>query len=107
MNHYIPLSNRIVGRKMPQEELKSPTGIILTQAESLKNPYIKMEIVSVGRGHIAYSGEVIKMESTVGDIVLLTGCTPFILPKVDLDDESEYMVFAESDIFVRLKREGE
>jgi len=102
--NYSPLSNRIVGKMKKRGERTLASGIVVPVDVS-QSPYVIVEVVAVGRGHIAYSGEVVKMETKIGDKVMLVNMTPFVLPREgnpELADDEDYVVFQESDIYVRV-----
>lgn len=103
--NYQPLSNRIVGKMKVKSEKVLPSGIIVPAgAQEQESPYVEVEVVAVGRGYVSQSGNIVPMETKVGDKVILIKVQPFILPSEgnpELAEDERYVVFQESDIFVK------
>ena len=103
MNYY-PLSNRIVGKMKKKADKKTASGIIIPEDVN-KSPYITVEVVAVGRGYVSQSGNLVEMETKVGDKVMLINSTPFVLPREgnpELAENEDYVVFQESDIYTKV-----
>ena len=62
-----PLHDRVVVRRT-EEEMTSPGGIVLPDAAQEKPS--QGEVIAVGKGKVASSGDAIPMDVQVGDIVL-------------------------------------
>lgn len=109
--NYVPLSNRIIGKLKKVKEKKLDSGLVIPEEiNKNSNPYRVVEVLAVGRGHISYSGQIVPMETKVGDIVLVMNISPFILPKdncPEIKEDEEIVVFQETDIYCRLKRADE
>jgi len=102
--NYSPLSNRVVAKMKKKGEKVSKGGIIIT-ADVNDTPYDIVEVVAIGRGYVAQNGQLVSMETKVGDKVMLIKTTPFILPRdnnPELADNEDYVVFQESDIYVKV-----
>lgn len=103
--NYSPLSNRVVGKMKVKGEKKLASGIIVpVGAQEQDDPYTEIEVVAVGRGYVSQSGQLVPMETKVGDTVVLIKMQPFILPtegNPELAENERYVVFQESDIFVK------
>ena len=103
--NYEPLSQRIIGKRKKKTDKQTAAGIIIPQ-DINDNPYIEVEVLAVGRGYVSQSGNIVPMETKVGDIVLLINTTPFILPKdksPEIAENEELVIFQESDIYTRIK----
>lgn len=104
MVYYYPLGQRIVGvlKKTPKEVKVG--SIILAPNTNDGERYDEITITEVGRGYISQSGNVVPMQSKVGDVVLVNKGGSLPLPKIgdaSFDEENEYVAFQESDIIVK------
>jgi len=86
-----PLSDRLVVKPAPAEE-KVQGGIIIP--DSAKEKPQRGEVVAVGPGRVADSGNAIPMTVKKGDIVLYG---KYSGTEVTIDNE-EYLIIRESDI---------
>lgn len=87
-----PLADRVVVKPIEQAE-KKQGGIIIP--DTAKEKPMQGQIVAVGPGKVADSGELIKMEVKVGDIVLFG---KYSGTEVSIDNE-DFLIMRESDIF--------
>lgn len=86
-----PMGDRVIISALPQEE-KTAGGVILP--DTAKEKPQQGEVVAVGNGKIADSGELIKMTVKVGDRVLYG---KYSGTEVKLDGE-DYLIVKESEI---------
>lgn len=87
-----PLADRVVVKPIEQAE-KKQGGIIIP--DTAKEKPMQGKIVAVGPGKVADSGELIKPEVKVGDIVLFG---KYSGTEVSIDNE-DFLIMRESDIF--------
>jgi chaperonin GroES len=90
-----PLSDRVVIKPLEEEE-KQQGGIIIP--DTAKEKPQQGEVVAVGPGKVAESGELVKMEVKVGDKVLYG---KYSGTDVTVDNE-DYLIVRESDILAVL-----
>ena len=90
-----PLSDRVVIKPLEEEE-KQQGGIIIP--DTAKEKPQQGEVVAVGPGKVADSGELVKMEVKVGDKVLYG---KYSGTDVTVDNE-DYLIVRESDILAVL-----
>lgn len=104
---FSPLSNRIVGKRTIRGEKVLDSGIIVpVEVDKGQNPYTVVEVLEVGRGYVANDGNIVPMESKVGDKLMLINANPFVLPREkypELPATEELVVFQESDVFVKIE----
>lgn len=86
-----PLGNRVVAKRMEQEE-KMKGGIILPDTAKKKQETAK--VVAVGTGNQAKDGTSIPMPVSVGDLILMD---KYSGQEVTLNDE-EYVILRADDI---------
>ena len=93
----IPLGNRVVVRPLGREEV-TMSGIVLPATANKERPQ-QGEIVAVGPGKRADSGELIPLTVKVGQKVLFTKYGP---DEVEIDGD-EYLILKEDDILAILE----
>jgi chaperonin GroES len=101
--NYKPFGNRVVGKLKKSVEKKTESGLYIPLTSETER-YDEVEIVAVGRGYVTQQGNIVEMESKVGDVVLIMKNSGLPLPKKgndELDANEEYVVFQESDIICR------
>jgi co-chaperonin GroES (HSP10) len=107
--NYFPLSNRIVGKTVKKGERVLASGLVVPE-DIDKSPYMYVEVVAVGRGYVSQTGNIVPMETKIGDIVILINSSPFILPRdndiygtvENLETNKDLVIFQESDIFCKV-----
>ncbi len=88
-----PLADRVVIKRLEEEEVKTPGGIIIP--DTAKEKPQKGEVVAVGPGRLDEKGEKrIPLEVKVGDKVLFS---KYAGSEVKIDGE-EYLIMREDDI---------
>ncbi len=86
-----PLHDRVIVRRM-EEEKTSPGGIVIPDSATEKP--VKGEVLAVGKGKIADSGDVRPLDVKVGDIILFG---KYSGTEVNVDGE-DLLVMREDDI---------
>ena len=86
-----PLHDRVIIRRM-EEEKTSPGGIVIPDSATEKP--VKGEVLAVGKGKIADSGDVRPLDVKVGDIILFG---KYSGTEVNVDGE-DLLVMREDDI---------
>ena len=92
-----PLGNRVLARRLEQEE-KLKGGIILP--DTAKKKQEQAEIVAIGPGKKDKNGKLIPMQVTVGDIVLMD---KYAGQEVTLDDET-YVIVRSDDLIAIIEK---
>jgi len=87
-----PLADRVVVKRLEEEEAKSPGGIIIP--DTAKEKPQKGIVVAVGPGRIDDNGNRVPMEVKVGDKVLFA---KYAGSEVKIEGE-EYLIMREDDI---------
>ncbi len=87
-----PLADRVVVKRIEEEEEKSPGGIIIP--DTAKEKPQKGEIMAVGPGRLDDKGNRMPMEVKVGDKVLFS---KYAGTEVKIQGE-EYLIMREDDI---------
>ena len=87
-----PLGDRVLIKRLEEEEQKSSGGIIIP--DTAKEKPQKGEVIEVGTGRISEEGERIKIDVKKGDIVLFD---KYAGTEVKIDG-TEYLIMSESDI---------
>lgn len=64
-----PLYDRILVRLLKPDE-RTKGGLFVPQMATDNTPYLKAEVIAVGQGRIATSGNVIPLRVVVGDVVI-------------------------------------
>jgi chaperonin GroES len=90
-----PLADRVIVKPAPAEE-KTKGGLYIPDTGKEKPQY--GEVVAVGTGKVADSGQVIEMQVTVGQKVLYG---KYSGTEVTVEGE-DYLIMRESDIFAIL-----
>lgn len=94
-----PLADRVLIKPLDDQD-KTPGGIILP--DTAKEKPVSGEIMAVGDGKLSDTGERIKPEVKVGDVVLYGKYSGTEVPaKID---GSEYLIMRESDILAVIKK---
>mmetsp|Transcript_11671 Transcript_11671/g.22203 ORF Transcript_11671/g.22203 Transcript_11671/m.22203 type:complete len:103 (-) Transcript_11671:250-558(-) len=95
---FMPLADRILVQKL-KAEAKSAGGILLP--ESAKQEMNQAKVMAIGMGRRNQQGELIPMQTAVGDTVVIPryGGT-----EIKLDDE-EYQIYRDEDIVGVIKSE--
>tara|TARA_B100001248_G_scaffold262484_1_gene258745 strand:+ start:5881 stop:6183 length:303 start_codon:yes stop_codon:yes gene_type:complete len=86
-----PLHDRILVRRMPEEE-KTAGGIIIP--DSAKEKPLRGEIIATGNGKVLEDGKVLPLEVKAGDTVLFSKYAGTEI-KIEAD---EYLMMREDDI---------
>lgn len=92
-----PLADRVVVKPLEEED-KSPGGIILP--DTAKEKPMRGKVIAVGLGKLTEDGTRLKMDVSVGDIVLY-GKYSGTDVKVDQQD---YLILRESDILAVVEK---
>ncbi len=87
-----PLADRVVVKRLEEEEAKTPSGIIIP--DTAKEKPQKGVVVAVGPGRIDENGKRVPMEVKVGDKVLFA---KYAGSEVKIEGE-EYLIMREDDI---------
>lgn len=87
-----PLRDKVVVKRIEEEEQKTPGGIIIPDTAKEK-PQIG-EVVAVGKGKILQDGKVIPPEVKVGDRVLFA---KYAGTEIKIEGE-EYLIMSEDEI---------
>lgn len=87
-----PLADRVVVKRLEEEEAKTPAGIIIP--DTAKEKPQKGIVVAVGPGRIDENGNRVPMEVKVGDKVLFA---KYAGSEVKIEGE-EYLIMREDDI---------
>ncbi len=88
-----PLADRVVVKRLEEDEVKTPSGIIIP--DTAKEKPQKGEVVAVGPGRLDEKGEKrIPLEVKVGDKVLFS---KYAGSEVKIEGE-EYLIMREDDI---------
>jgi len=87
-----PLADRVVIKRIEEEEEKSPGGIIIP--DTAKEKPQKGEVIAVGPGRLDEKGNRMPMEVSVGDKVLFS---KYAGTEVKIHGE-EYLIMREDDI---------
>ncbi len=87
-----PLADRVVVKRLEEEEAKTPAGIIIP--DTAKEKPQKGEIIAVGPGRLDENGKRVPMEVKVGDKVLFA---KYAGSEVKINGE-EYLIMREDDI---------
>mmetsp|Transcript_51669 Transcript_51669/g.160313 ORF Transcript_51669/g.160313 Transcript_51669/m.160313 type:complete len:103 (-) Transcript_51669:98-406(-) len=95
---FLPLADRILVQKL-KAEVKSAGGILLP--DSAKQEVNQAKVLAVGVGRKNLKGELIPMNTTVGDTVVIPryGGTEFKI------DSEEYHIYRDEDIVGIIKSE--
>lgn len=91
MNKFRPLHDRVLLRRLEQEE-KTAGGIIIP--DSAKEKPVEAEVVAVGTGHINDNGDVRPLDVKAGDRVIFSKWSG---TEITVNGE-ELLVMKESDI---------
>jgi chaperonin GroES len=91
-----PLGNRVVAKRLEQEETLRG-GIILP--ESAKKKQESAKVVAVGPGQMTESGKILPMTVAVGDVILMD---KYAGQEVTIDDE-DYVIAKLDDIVAIVK----
>lgn len=92
-----PLADRVVVKRLEEEEAKTPAGIIIP--DTAKEKPQKGVVVAVGPGRLDENGKRIPMEVKVGDKVLFA---KYAGSEVKVNGE-EYLIMREDDILAILE----
>lgn len=96
--HLKPLSDRVIAKRLEQEEI-SKGGIILP--DSAKQKQEKVEVLAVGPGKVDQNGKTIPIPVQVGDIVLMD---KYAGQEVTINDQ-ELIVVRADDIVAKVVEE--
>lgn len=86
-----PLHDRILVRRMPEEE-KTAGGIIIP--DTAKEKPLKGEVIAVGKGRVLEDGKVLPLEVRAGDKILFGKYTG---TEIKIDAE-EYLMMREDEV---------
>jgi chaperonin GroES len=87
-----PLADHVIVKPITEDEV-TKAGIVLPDTVDKERPE-RGEVVAVGPGKLADSGQRLPMSVKVGDIVMFKKYSP---DEVKIDDE-DYLVISEGDI---------
>ncbi|MEO0270761.1 MAG: co-chaperone GroES [candidate division WOR-3 bacterium] len=93
-----PLSDRVVIKRIEEEEEKSPGGIIIP--DTAKEKPQKGEVMAVGPGRLDDNGNRLPMEVKVGDKVLFS---KYAGTEVKIQGD-EYLIMREDDILAIIEK---
>ena len=93
-----PLADRVVVKRVEEEEEKSPAGIIIP--DTAKEKPQKGEVIAVGPGRLDDNGNRLPMEVKVGDKVLFS---KYAGTEVKIQGE-EYLIMREDDILAIIEK---
>ena len=90
-----PLYDRLLVRLLPPEA-RTKSGLFVPQMATDNTPYLKAEVIAVGQGRIATTGNVIPLRVVPGDVILFfrsqSSGEQLVFPS---DDGSEQMLIRE------------
>lgn len=92
-----PLADRVVVKRIEEEEAKTPAGIIIP--DTAKEKPQKGVVIAVGPGRLDENGKRVPMEVKVGDKVLFA---KYAGSEVKVNGE-EYLIMREDDILAILE----
>ncbi len=93
-----PLRDKVVVRRLEEEEEKTPGGIIIP--DTAKEKPQMGEVVAVGSGKVLDDGKVVPPEVNVGDKVLFA---KYAGTEVKIDGE-EYLIMSEDEILAIVEK---
>ena len=93
-----PLRDKVVVKRIEEEEEKTPGGIIIP--DTAKEKPQMGEVVAVGKGKVLQDGKVIPLEVKVGDKVLFA---KYAGTEVKIDGE-EYLIMSEDEILAVIEK---
>jgi len=90
----VPLYNKVIVEVLPEDDLKSSSGLILVTSQ---NPYYRGKVVGIGKGHYQ-NAQRIAMDIFEGDIVLFLKNSGF---GVEFDNvgKAKKIVLADTDVY--------
>ncbi len=94
----IPLKDKVVVKRIEEEEQKTPGGIIIPDTAKEK-PQIG-EVIAVGKGKVKEDGKIIPPEVKVGDKVLFA---KYAGTEIKVDGE-DYLIMPEDEILAILEK---
>ncbi len=98
-NNIIPLGDRVLVKPMQKDEgKKTASGIIIPETIDKEKPE-QGKVISVGKGRLSDSGEVIPMNVKEGDVVIFSKYGP---EEIKVDGE-EYYILSETSILAVIK----
>ena|ERR1044071_6505911 len=93
-----PLYDRLLVRLLPPEA-RTKSGLFVPQMATDNTPYLKAEVIAVGQGRIATTGNVIPLRVVPGDVILFfrsqSSGEQLVFPS---DDGSEQMLIREPNV---------
>lgn len=93
-----PLRDKVVVKRLEEEEQKTPGGIIIP--DTAKEKPQMGEVLAVGKGKVLQDGKVVPPEVKVGDKVLFAR---YAGTEVKIDGE-EYLIMSEDEILAIIEK---